>query len=99
MWTAPAVLLEMPSASTRMSAAMMTLRVLGEVDAVLNDVAHADGGDHTVEDHGHAADGGGGHCGDEGCELRAEAEDYREERREADDAGHEMESASTVFSP
>ena len=31
---------------------------VGEVDLVLDDVAHADGGDHAVEHEGHAADGG-----------------------------------------
>ena len=45
-----------------MSAATMTLLAVGEVNLVLNNVADADCGDHTVEDEGDAADGRGGHC-------------------------------------
>lgn len=60
---------------------------VGEVNLVLNDVADADCGDHTVEDEGYAADGCGGHCGDEGCKLRAEGEHYCKACCDADHAG------------
>ena len=59
---------------------------LGEVDLVLDDVAHADRGDHAVEDEADAADGAGGHGGDEGRELRAEGEEHGQHCRDADDA-------------
>ena len=49
---------------------------LGEIDLVLDDVAHADRGDHTVEHKADAADGAAGHGGDDGRELRAEGEEH-----------------------
>ena len=60
---------------------------VGEVDLVLNNVAHTDCRDHTVEDEGHAADGRGGHCGDESSKLRAEGDEDRDAGCDADDAG------------
>ena len=42
---------------------------LGQVDLVLHDVAHADRGDHTVEDEAHAADDGRGDGVDERVKL------------------------------
>ena len=63
------------------------IAAVGEVDLILNDIADADCGDHTVEDEGYAADGCGGHCGDEGCKLRAEGEEYRKNCGYADNTG------------
>ena len=60
---------------------------VGEVDLVLDDVAHADSGDHAVEHEGHAADGGRRHGGHEGREFRAEGHDDRNAGRDADHAG------------
>ncbi len=59
---------------------------VGEVDLVLNHVAHTDGGDHTVEHEADAADGRGGHGGNERGELRAEAQHDRKDGGDADDA-------------
>mgnify|MGYP006994657725 CR=1 FL=1 len=59
---------------------------LREVDLVLDDVAHADRGDHAVEHEADAADGAAGHGGDDGRELRAEGEEHGEHGRDADDA-------------
>ena len=59
---------------------------LGEVDLVLDDVAHADCGDHAVEHEADAADGAAGHGGDDGRELRAEGEEHGQNCRDADDA-------------
>ena len=59
---------------------------LGEIDLVLDDVAHADRGDHTVEHKADAADGAAGHGGDDGRELRAEGEEHGQDCRDADDA-------------
>ena len=42
---------------------------VGEVHLVLHHVAHAHGGDHAVEHHGHAAHGSGGHGGHQGRKL------------------------------
>ena len=63
------------------------IAAVGEVDLILNDIADTDCGDHTVEDEGYAADGCGGHCGDEGCKLRAEGEEYRKNCGYADYTG------------
>ena len=47
---------------------------VGEIDLVLNNVAHADGGDHAVQHKADAADDGGGDRVDDGLtELRAES--------------------------
>ena len=59
---------------------------VGEVHTVLHDVPHTDGGDHAVQDERHAADGGGGHGGDEGGKLRAEGDEDGDAGRDADDA-------------
>ena len=63
------------------------IAAVGEVNPILNDIANADCGDHTVEDEGYAADGCGGHCSDECCKLRAEGEDYCKDRCDADYTG------------
>ena len=58
---------------------------LGQIHAVLNEVAHADGGDHAVENQGDAADGAGRHGGNERRELRAEGRDDRVDGGQTDD--------------
>ena len=60
---------------------------VGEVHLIFHHVAHADGGDHAVQHKRHAADGGGGHCGDERRKLRAEGDDNGNAGRDADNAG------------
>ena len=58
---------------------------LGQIHAVLDEVAHADGGDHAVENQGNAADGAGRHSGNERRELRAEGRDDRVDGGQTDD--------------
>ena len=60
---------------------------VGKVHLVLNHVAHAHGGDHSVEHQGHAADSCGGHCGDQSGKLGAEAEDDCKQGGKTDDSG------------
>lgn len=57
----------------------------GEVDPILDDISHANGRDHPVEDEGNASDDGGRHGGDYLSELRGEGEDNGVEGGEADD--------------
>ena len=48
---------------------------LGEIDLVLDHVAHTDCGDHAVEDEAHAADDRRGDRADQCIKLRGERED------------------------
>ena len=60
---------------------------VGEVHLVLHQVAHADGGDHAVEDKAHAADDGGGDGADEGGEQRREGQHQGVNSGQTDDLG------------
>ena len=60
---------------------------LGQVHVVLHDVAHADGGDHAVENEGHAAHDGGGHRADDVGHLGNKGEHDGIDGRQTDDPG------------
>lgn len=58
-----------------------------EVDRGFNEVAHADGRNHAIENEAHAADGGSRHQSDEAGEFGAETEQDGEAGRQADHGG------------
>ena len=60
---------------------------LGEIHLVLHHVAHAHGGDHTVQDEADAAHDGGGDGVDQRVKLGGEAEDDGVQRRQTDNTG------------
>ena len=70
-----------------MRAATNTLRDDEKVDRGFNEVAHADGRNHAIEDEAHAADGGSRHQSDEAGEFGAETEQDGEAGRQADHGG------------
>ena len=76
-----------PRAQTRMTAAMIRLRLLEKSTLVLDHVAHADSGDHAVEHEADAADDAGGDGVDDGLKLGAEAQDHGKHSGDADDQG------------
>ena len=55
---------------------------VGEVDLILNDIAHADGGDHAVQHKADAADDAGGDRVDDGLKLRAEAQNHAQTQQQ-----------------
>ena len=60
---------------------------VGKVHPVLHHIAHADGGDHAVQDEGHAADDGGGDGVDQGGKGGGEGQHHGIERRQPDHLG------------